>query len=87
MISIILLGLLIITDTQLVEFYSPKNILIRDLRKDEKVYKYNNTRGYSFRVSQRHRLALKNKYGELAENIDSFLRKKTYLMLKVLVLR
>lgn len=63
-------------DTQLVEFYSPKNILIRDLRKDEKVYKYNNTRGYSFRVSQRHRLALKNNMGELAENIDSFLMKE-----------
>lgn len=59
--------------TKLIEFYPPKSIIIRPLKDGEKVYEYVNNRGYSFKVSENHRMAFKPKMGEVAKNINSFL--------------
>ncbi len=54
--------------TKKIEFRNPKNIIVREKRKDEKVFSYqNDTLNITFQVSENHRLAVKGEMGILAK--------------------
>ena len=54
-------------------FNNAKNIIIRDKREDEKVYRYYNKQSnIAITVSENHRMAIKNKMGITAKSIESF---------------
>lgn len=58
--------------TKHIEFKPPVGIINRELRENEKVYEYRNSRGFSFKVSENHRMALRTRLGEKACQILEF---------------
>lgn len=57
-------------DTKKILFNNPKNIIMRDIKPNEKIYEYSNKQqNYSIKVSENHRMAIKNNMGEIAKNI------------------
>ena len=61
-----------------ISFHKPIDIINRPLRLNEKIFLFNNKRGYAFSVSENHRMALKQQMGEIANNIESFFMKDYY---------
>lgn len=58
-------------DSSKIFFASPKNIIYRFKREDEIIYEYfNDKHGLSINVSENHRMALKDNFGEVAKNIS-----------------
>lgn len=64
-------------DDSLISFSCPKNIVKRPLKENEKVYEYyNNQHNFNFKVSENHRMAVKDKMGEIAKNIKTIKMKE-----------
>lgn len=54
-----------------ISFSKPKNIINRPLKENEKIYEYySNQQNFSFKVSENHRMAIKNQMGRVARLIN-----------------
>ena len=63
--------------TRKISFLPVKNIIIREKRKSEKVYRYSCSRGsYNFCVSENHRMAYLKNLGIKAKDLQSFKTKE-----------